>query len=173
MKIEKGTLKELNVQPGDVVEGGCSDLGGGRYIRTVKSVDKGRVRYQEGGWDLYDSAEFRIVSRANPEPKTWDAMTDAEKVKSLAEALKSKRMFDISMEERAEQALTDVRAIKPEPTVETVTIPLWLELDEKVSFHCTMNTDSDEYSSGFRANLTKHTQPVSYTHLTLPTKRIV
>ena len=42
--------------------------------------------------------------------------------------------------------------------------------------HISSNTD-DFYKKGteayYKKNVTKHTQPVSYTHLTLPTKRIV
>jgi len=80
--MEVGTLKELNVQQGDVVE--CVGRGS-KFLFTIgdkyyvggtfdyprcNGVDSG-IRSGECDWT------FRQIVRANPKPKTWGEMTDA------------------------------------------------------------------------------------------------
>lgn len=60
---EIGTLKELNVQPGDVVE--YVETG---HKSTVTRIENGRY-YGDGplsGCPYVEDGDFRIVSRANP-----------------------------------------------------------------------------------------------------------
>lgn len=61
---ETGTLAELNVQPGDVVEyigGGKHTVMNGRYLKSHKFGD---INYYEQ-WDTVSN--FRIISRATPD----------------------------------------------------------------------------------------------------------
>ena len=76
MTKEVGTLKELNVKPGDVVEwpgiGEYLVLNGGG---VVSKVSAGLLK---DGID-YPGNRFRIVSRAEATPKLWRDMTPEEK----------------------------------------------------------------------------------------------
>lgn len=73
---EIGTLKELNVKPGDVVE---HWIDGDKYTvapnKCMINPDGFIDRYR--CWDT--CSNFRIISRATPEPKLWRDMADAEK----------------------------------------------------------------------------------------------
>ena len=92
MTKETGTLAELNVKPGDVVE--CvgwsdddSDLLVGKKYTIMKKHPKGYCNelcaVRQGSWALVDDKDgamlFRLVSRAAATPKTWGEMTVAEK----------------------------------------------------------------------------------------------
>ena len=84
MKIEQGTLAELNVKPGDVVD--CITVDSGEeydginphYIRDGRY---GVAAYDDGGayFMMGSPSIFRIVSRASDTPTAWKDMTDAEK----------------------------------------------------------------------------------------------
>jgi hypothetical protein len=87
--MDFGTLKELNVKPGDVV---CvASTWHGAYIQngatwTVHRVDGDdyfgmKPTYPSGhtGTPLCSGTGFRIISRADAKPKTWGEMTDDEK----------------------------------------------------------------------------------------------
>jgi hypothetical protein len=75
--MEVGTLKELNVKPGDVVE----YCGVDKYTISKKPNhligEYGKVIDYSFHWNT--CKEFRIVSRATENPKLWRDMTDAEK----------------------------------------------------------------------------------------------
>lgn len=90
---EIGTLAELNVKPGDVVE--CVGLGcesnssfatvGNHYTIAENS---GFVDDEGNNWHILFKGEenphpkqviFRVISRASETPKIWGEMTDAEK----------------------------------------------------------------------------------------------
>jgi hypothetical protein len=81
--METGTLKELNVKPGDVVE--CVSLGrngSNHYVTVGKryTINPNRSYTDDGGEINFGFSEaFRIISRASDTPKTWGDMTDAEK----------------------------------------------------------------------------------------------
>ena len=73
---EGKTLAELDVKPGDVVEfietgkrSTITHFAHGSYYGTGKHPD----------WPYCDDADFRLISRAAPEPKTWGEMTPDEK----------------------------------------------------------------------------------------------
>ena len=72
---EVGTLKELDVKPGDVVE--CVNGKGYATTGYEYTVSAG---YKVNGYKIesINSSLFRIISRANT-PKLWRDMTDAEK----------------------------------------------------------------------------------------------
>ena len=91
IKKEIGTLAELSVKPGDVVE--CvgwsdddSDFLVGEQYTIMEKHPKGfyddlcAVRNGHS-WASVDGSKmlFRIVSRAADTPKTWEEMTDEEK----------------------------------------------------------------------------------------------
>jgi hypothetical protein len=79
--MEVGTLKELNVKPGDVVEW----QGVAEKVLFIEAITEGnfagetRVTLEEYGTGIFDQEEFRIISRATETPKLWRDMTDAEK----------------------------------------------------------------------------------------------
>jgi hypothetical protein len=75
MKV--GTLKELNVKPGDVVE--CVWPDDSTCKHTISEFKKGRLWSKTTGWSLGDAIPWRIVSRASDTPKIWRDMTDEEK----------------------------------------------------------------------------------------------
>lgn len=78
-RMETGTLAELNVKPGDVVE--CVWPGGYRYKHTIACVSDGIYYSKDTGGELGDAVPWRIVSRA-PDPaipKLWRDMTREEK----------------------------------------------------------------------------------------------
>ena len=136
---EVGTLRQLNVQPGDVVElvwGGSNKPGrcfggvNGTYVSDLCGV-----HIPPHGWftKSYD-AEFRIISRAAPQsaatPATkWDAMTDAERVTAVYEGLKGAQR-DVTGADRVKAVLANLGAIKPEPAVKEVA--LWIECEDSI-----------------------------------------
>jgi hypothetical protein len=74
--MQTGTLKELDVKPGDVVEcvyGGPNAESGRKY--TIN--DYGDIKYYATG-DT-NVSHFRLISRASEAPKTWAEMTPEEK----------------------------------------------------------------------------------------------
>ena len=89
-RIEVGTLAELGVKPGDVVEfiegaAGFSDYTK-KYAGTHSIVNEycGTKIQSDGsqGWFSECTHKFRIISRADQTsdaPKTWGEMTNAEK----------------------------------------------------------------------------------------------
>ena len=79
VKMEVGTLQELNVKPGDVVQNVYEGTDK-TYTATVKNIERGNAVYEDGSLDyLCGSNTFRIVSRADDTPKLWRDMTDEEK----------------------------------------------------------------------------------------------
>ena len=81
--METGTLKELNVKPGDVVE--CVQWEG-VYLtpgRSYTLLDNGYLPDNKGEDFIpagHNSGNFRLISRAaDPEPKLWGDMTPEEK----------------------------------------------------------------------------------------------
>jgi len=82
---EIGTLKELNVKPGDVVE---NQKGNNQYTITEDM----RV----GGCPVkYAVDQYRIISRAPDTPKLWRDMTDAEKGPLLLAFYNDKKSLEI------------------------------------------------------------------------------
>jgi len=128
-----GTLAELNVHPGDVVE----------YVKTgirttVTHIVNGRY-YGTGDNPEFPYSEdpvFRIISRATPTPKLWRDMTPEEKGALLLAAHEGKviEWIDIDPELRAfnDDNWRSCAAVgkfdryayrvKPEPKVDTVAI---------------------------------------------------
>jgi hypothetical protein len=139
---ETGTLKELNLQPGDVVEclrdgyeglmWTCYDdhhigYGGRRVVYEGKSPT-GRFGWLpayrgDGDW------KFRIVSRAADTPKLWRDMTPEEKG-ALLLAEHEGRVIQYYNQEGHWSSLTvrpvwfedGAYRIRPEPKRETVTL---------------------------------------------------
>ena len=83
--METGTLKELNVKPGDVVE--WVDDGTIHEIVLACVIPNGEsfpsevyAELSNYGWGVFCEERFRIISRASdPEPKLWRDMTPEEK----------------------------------------------------------------------------------------------
>lgn len=118
---EVGTLKELNVKPGDVVENTVSEL---QYIveedMTVGGPHVSRCV------DIY-----RIISRASEPPKLWRDMTDAEKGALLLAYHNDEKCLEVWLGgewvycgKSTWDNDTSYR-VRPEPKVETVTIHNW------------------------------------------------
>lgn len=119
---EVGTLRQLNVQPGDVVEWIKDFPGEHMAVADVSVVDEGmlagqiRANLSGYGYGVFGREIFRIISRAAPQsdaaPATkWDAMTDAERVTAVYEGLKGTRMGEGM--DRVKAVLADLGAIKP------------------------------------------------------------
>jgi hypothetical protein len=73
--MEVGTLKELNVKPGDVVQ-----VVGGKSWEIIGIDDDGNYLINDPpSRHLSNTLPFRIVSRASDTPKIWRDMTDEEK----------------------------------------------------------------------------------------------
>ena len=97
-----GTLAELNVKPGDVVE--LASVEGNEFVGTQCTIDcdgiagsgTGLFFYPE--WDATYSRSWRIISRASDEaasddtPTAWQDMTDAEKGALLLAAHEGKEI---------------------------------------------------------------------------------
>ena len=136
---EVGTLRQLNVQPGDVVEWISEFPGEHMTVADVSVVDDEmfdgqiRVNLSGYGYGIFGREIFRIISRAAPQsaatPATkWDAMTDAERVTAVYEGLKGTRMGEGM--DRVKAVLADLGAIKPEPAVQEVA--LWIECEDSL-----------------------------------------
>jgi hypothetical protein len=141
-ETQTGTLKELNVQPGDVVKSvdgaeGVKDYFA-KFIGLEWEVRSNDVWCAEIEDSFIIDCEhiFTVVSRATPAdtPKTWGEMTDAEKGALLlaeldGECLEQKGRVIVNGESlfrwapKQEGCWLDSFAyrIKPEPLVETVT----------------------------------------------------
>lgn len=119
--MKTGTLKELDVMPGDVYE--SVSFG---YVDKVANVVDDKVFNADGHFEWLDRDEFRIISRASDTPKTWGEMTDAEKGALLLAAHEGKVIeayydgvwFPVPCTGIKRQAYR----IKPEPKRETVTL---------------------------------------------------
>lgn len=128
MTTETGTLAELNVKPGDVVE--CVWPGGYRYKHTIACVSDGIYYSKDTGGELGDAVPWRIVSRASdPDtPKLWRDMTREEKGALLLAAHEGKVIEYEAHGWRATAAndpgwFDDTAyRIRPEPKRETVTL---------------------------------------------------
>ena len=129
--MDVGTLEELGVEVGDVVEcvngplfGGESTVGK-RYTMTEKGLPCDR-----NGPQCSSVSTFRIISRANPKPKLWRDMTPEEKGALLLAAHEGKVIevwFPIACQWRVVVHKVgtfeyDAYRIKPQPKVETVTL---------------------------------------------------
>lgn len=74
--METGTLQELNVKPGDVVE--CVDSISVCYTNGIQYTIGGE---DDDGLTVYQGEQgsaFRIVSRASDTPRPFGELTDAE-----------------------------------------------------------------------------------------------
>jgi hypothetical protein len=135
--MKTGTLKELNVKPGDVVECVVS-----RYETTnaIKVGDRFVVRAD--GWvsgpkhATGRAADWRIVSRAPAAPKLWRDMTPEEKGALLLASHEGK-VVEYEAHGWHEAAANDpgwyddtAYRVKPEPVRETVT--LWADCLDSV-----------------------------------------
>lgn len=145
-KMEVGTLSNLDVKPGDVVECLTPDVWGVHYTPGRK-YEVGRkdddcvsIKNDEG----VQFGTFRLISRAPVTPKTWGDMTDAEKGALLLAAHEGKVIEwhapDIDHTGRtASMSWVECQSIgrysdytyriKPEPKRETVTITGWCDED--------------------------------------------
>ena len=121
--MESGTLKELNVKPGDVVK---------YYGEKEYTVAEGNKLIHPGGniqpYDGWDTVGyFSIVSRAAPEPKLWKDMSPEEKGALLLAEYEGKTIEfwngPLGWVE-ASPLWDSYRAyrVKPEPVVETVAL---------------------------------------------------
>ena len=119
---QTGTLEELNVKPGDVVEMVTNE--DADFIGEIFDIrEDGRAGSRGVGsfnpkYDGDFKRTWRLISRATP--LTWGDMTDAEKgASSVMDCIEYiDEMFDSELAERARSEL----GIKPEPLVETVTL---------------------------------------------------
>ena len=129
--METGTLRELNVKPGDVVEFVTGSAGfedytkkyGGTY--SVVDADGDTKQHSDGsqGWCNESSHKFRIISRASDTPKTWGEMTDAEKGALLLAAHEGK-VIESKYAHESQWYSYELRwdEDRPEPVRETVTL---------------------------------------------------
>lgn len=139
MTGEIGALKELSLNPGDVVEcvSSCREwwtVGkeytspSDRYGDMVITDDSG------GAWQFALGNKFRVVSRASDKPRTWGEMTDAEKGALLLHEYQAgeksiqyriPNLNDPSWGEKMPyEPFNDeyIYRIKPEPVRDTVTV---------------------------------------------------
>jgi hypothetical protein len=144
---ETGTLAELDVKPGDVVE---FVRGSGffhpdytkRYGGTKSVVGElGGTKIRDDGsqgWSSNCNHIFRIISRASDTPKTWGEMTDAEKGELLLADHEGKVIqweyppnpsgWGKPSRQNLWQEVFAYR-IKPEPVRETVTLYGYVQID--------------------------------------------
>lgn len=131
-----GTLKELNVKPGDVVLRKAAEHYPNLEPWIIKRVTVGDVyavkeHYKDShtGTPLglsYD--DWMIISRVIDKPKTWGEMTDAEKGALLLAKHRDQTIecwYGSSGWEILPNPVwscTDAYRIKPQPTVETITL---------------------------------------------------
>jgi len=127
--METGTLKELNLKPGDVVEWvdfepighHTLDFIDGEFFEFATS--RGPYTHH-----LKCTDRFRIISRASDTPKTWGEMTDAEKGALLLAAHEGKVIEHKSSHKWREKKVTfrfndnGIYRVRPEPVRETVTL---------------------------------------------------
>lgn len=130
--METGTLKELNVQPGDVVE--CVREGSGytkEGWRYVINDDRG----VDGlGQIFFTKSKFRIISRATPQPDLTAITTPFGLLDTATqEALRAHGgPYEMWFGEKWSDIKPDWSAgvptyrVKPAPKVETVTVDGWL-----------------------------------------------
>ena len=146
---EVGTLKELDVKPGDVVECVWKPIGGVFTVgKTYRMTNKG-LECDADSPQLSTVSTFRIISRASDKPKLWRDMTDAEKGALLLSAHEGKviEFYSHYVPEWKEVAgnpnWSDNYAyrVRPEPKVETVTINYWEVATDVLKNHrITFNT---------------------------------
>lgn len=132
-----GTLKELQVEPGDVVEWQNRSVPEIQKVNSVEVIDAGalcgdvRAGLSEYGFGVFGKSEkFRLISRATPEPKMWKDMTPEEKGALLLAAhegkvIESRNCFPSTawMKSATPRWLDSLAyRIKPEPARETVTL---------------------------------------------------
>lgn len=92
MTQETGTLAELDVKPGDVVE----NVNGITYKLKLNRV--GEWCDAEDDVELVAGAKWRIISRAaqDDKPKPWGEMTDAEKgARRIENGINVSELFDL------------------------------------------------------------------------------
>jgi len=129
MTKEVGTLKELNVKPGDVVE--YIPTGNRHTVLDGKrlTISNGNTVDYEYNWDC--SKYFRIVSRAEEPPKLWRDMTPEEKGALLLAHYEGKQIevnrgpFECGEwreDHYPEWMHNYAYRIKPKPKVETVNL---------------------------------------------------
>ena len=115
---EVGTLKELGVKPGDVVEDKCG-------ANATVVMHNGRLCVLYPHWDdpeernEYDG--YRIISRASDTPKTWGADEGWSEWTSASEWNVSDHDVQMECVDGIHRVRTRPR-IRPEPKRETVTI---------------------------------------------------
>lgn len=135
--MEVGTLKELDVKPGDVVELVCSDAFKGH---TYTIQEDTRVLDNDGSGHYYgfvrDDISFprtwRIISRVSDNPKTWSELTDAEKGALLlaelrGETIESSHNRGKKWKDNPNKLWHERHSyrIKTEPKRETVNLAVW------------------------------------------------
>ena len=132
---EVGTLKELNVQPGDVVE--LVENGKDGWI--LPQVGHQYAIPPSGSYfgikpDLHHTikGKFRIISRAAGTAKTWREMTDAEKGAlllahhegSVIESYTDKMWMSCAPKWRDDYAYR----VRPEPEAKRETVTLYADM---------------------------------------------
>lgn len=122
--MKTGTLKELNVQPGDVVQ-----VLGGKSWEIVGIDNNGNYLINDPpARHLSNTLPFRIISRAYDVPKLWRDMTDEEKGALLLSAHEGKVIQAWSDKlgwvdwTRPAWAGSCAYRVRPEPKRETVTM---------------------------------------------------
>ena len=122
--MKTGTLQELNVQPGDVVEWtGDGEVGTIDNLMIWRGINGGRMKVSDS--TIHD---WRIISRAprDDTPKLWRDMTAEEKGALLLAALEGK-VIEYSAgyeweEDKPEWHDNLSYRVKPDDVVETVVI---------------------------------------------------
>lgn len=83
---EEGTLAELKVQPGDVVEWLGGDVVGHLTVKSAEVIPSGmysgevQAKLSRYGLGIFgDKQRFKLISRADKPPRTWGELNDAEK----------------------------------------------------------------------------------------------
>lgn len=138
---EVGTLRELGVKPGDVVEweGQKFTVMAGKpydyYSGVWASLE---IPWKEGGKWISEAAEnCRIISRASDTPKLWRDMTPEEKGALLLAHYEGKVIECWQFGHHFWLEVIDPNfcedcayRVKPEPKVEVVTGVYWREFNE-------------------------------------------
>lgn len=140
--VKVGTLKELNVQPGDVVEYVSGYQLSPPYWWTPRRkyvVDDSCRITDDTGEQLFTAPDckFHLISRASDKPKLWKDMTPEEKGALLLAYHEGKviewggyRKYEFTRNSINYKPVWDSNhayRVKPEPKVETVTLFWGLE----------------------------------------------
>ena len=127
MKV--GTLKELNVKPGDVVE----LIGGSECIYTIDRIAGGDFYGDATDVPIFDDGYlgrgWKLISRSDDTQKLWRDMTPEEKGALLLAHHEGKEIQAFNILKAGDWSRTnplwiddEAYRIKPEPKVEVVTM---------------------------------------------------